>query len=632
MNNNYDGNSVEHAEGIEGIRKNPGMYIGSTSEKGVEHLVVEILANSVDEAYNGHGDTINVSINEDGSISVEDFGRGMPVEKNEKTGMMALEMLVTKIHSSGKFNNDNYKTSRGLHGVGATATNALSEFFNVDVYRNGYHWRQTFAKGVKTSELQKLEEMKPGQSTGTVVTFKPDPEIFKEGASFNYNGIRNLCKDFCYLTSTLTITLKQADKHESFNYPNGIVDLVNDKSGNIDRIFPDVVTVRGEVDGVSMDIGFIYTLEFGESLYSYVNCGTTPDGGTHLQGFRQGFLRALNEAAKQLNLVTEKQGLFKANEVFPGMIGVIAVKIPDPEFEGQTKNKLNNKYVTPVVAQKTYDILKFYFIDNPKITRSLTDKFLSMRKYYEAQKKTKESFLSVKTGKEAMLATTGKLANCSGKDYKKNELFICEGDSAAGGLKSTRNATFQAVFPIRGKILNVETAEDAKIFANAEIADLITIIGVGFRDEVNMSKLKYDKIIISTDADTDGFHIACLLLTFFYKFIPQLIEDGHVYLSTPPLFAIKTGKNYKNIQYFYTEEEAQKAQEKLKGHMQRYKGLGEMSNEQTEELLINPETRVLRKITMEDFMKTGIYINRIMGDNSQYKRELLSSTDKRITI
>lgn len=630
----YDGNSVEYAEGIEGIRKNPGMYIGSTSEKGVEHLVVEILANSVDEAYNGHGDTINVTINNDGSISIEDFGRGMPVEMNDKTGMLSLEMLVTKIHSSGKFNNDNYKTSRGLHGVGATATNALSEFFIADVYRNGYHYRQRFEKGVKATELQKLEKMSPDQSTGTRITFKPDPEIFRDGISFNYNGIKTLCKDFCYLTSTLTINLRQGDKSETFNYPNGIVDLIDDRAGDIDRVFPSVVTVRGEEEGVSMDIGFIYTYEFNESIYSFVNCGNTPEGGTHTQGFRNGFLRALNEAAKQLNIINEKQGLFKANEVFPGILSVVAVKIPDPEFEGQTKNKLNNKYVTPIVASKVYDTLKFYFIDNPKITRTLTDKFLLMRKYHEAARKTRESVLNIKSGKEALLATTGKLSNCSGKDYKKNELFICEGDSAAGGLKSTRNATFQAVFPIRGKILNVEKADEETIFKNAEIVDIINILGIGFKEDVDMKKLKYDKIIISTDADTDGYHIACLLLTFFYRFMPELIKEGHVYLSTPPLFAVKSGRNMKDIQYFYTEEDAMKAKEKIKGpsHLQRYKGLGEMSNEQTEELLINPETRVLRKIVMDDFNKTNIYINRIMGDKAGYRRELLASSDKRIVV
>ena len=626
----YDGNSIGRLEGIHAIREKPGMYIGSTTEKGIEQLVVEILANSVDEAYNGHGDTINVTLLPDDTISIEDFGRGIPVEMNEEHGIPALELAVTYIHTSGKFNNDNYKTSRGLHGVGATATNALSERFEVDVFRNGYHWHQIFEYGEKKTELQQLEECK---RTGTVVTFKPDPLIFKDGASFNYNSIRALCKEFCYLTPELTINLMHNGKTEVFNFPGGIAEMVDDRVGENDRLFPNVITIKGEEDGVTIDVGFMYTNMLGESISSYVNCGATAEGGTHAQGFRAGVLRAINEAAKQLGFATEKQLPFKSTEAFTGIVAIVAIKMPDPEFEGQNKNKLNNKYVTPIVSNKVYDMLKFYLIDNPKLTKDLVNRLLVMRRAYEAARKARDSALNIKSGKDALLATTGKLSNCSGKDYKKNELFICEGDSAAGGLKATRNATFQAVFPIRGKILNVEKADDETIFKNAEIVDIINILGIGCRDNVNMSKLKYDKIIIATDADTDGYHIACLLITFFYRFMPDLIKEGHVYLSTPPLFAIKSGKNHKDIQYFYTEEDAMKVKEKTKGaHLQRYKGLGEMSNEQTEELLVNPETRTLRRIDMKDFNSTNIYISRIMGESTSYRKELLTSTNKRIDV
>ena len=625
----YDGNSIGKLEGTQAIREKPGMYIGSTTEKGIDQIVTEILANSVDESYNGYGNTINVTLLSDDVISIEDFGRGIPTEMNEELGIPALELAVTHVHSSGKFNNDNYKTSRGMHGVGATATNALSEFFNVDVHRNGHHYHQEFKRGVKATELQILGDSK---RTGTIITFKPDPLIFKDGAKFNYNSIKSLCNEFCYLTSTLTINLTYNGKTETFSYPGGITDMIDDRLGNASRLFPNIIPIKGDIDGVTLDIGIIYTSLNGESIYSYVNCGATVEGGAHVQGFRMGVLRAINDASKQLGFISEKQGVFKSSEVFSGMVSIVAIKMPDPEFEGQNKNKLNNKYVTPIISNRVYDILKFYLIDNPKITKDLVDKFLTNRKADEAARKARESVLNVKNSKTSLLATTGKLAPCSGRDYKKNELFICEGDSAAGGLKSTRNATFQAIFPIRGKILNVEKADKVKAFNNAEIVDLINIIGIGYKDSVNMSKLKYDKIIIATDADTDGFHITCLLLTFFTRFMPDLIKEGHVYLSTPPLFAIKSGKNYKDIQYFYTEEEAMKAKETVKKpfHMQRYKGLGEMSNEQTEELLINPSTRVLRQITMKDLNLTNIYFNRIMGEKAEYRRELLTSDDKRI--
>lgn len=620
--NTYDGNSIDHLEGIEHMRHDPAMYIGSTSEKGLEHLAVEILANSVDEAYNGYGNIINVELLENDYISIEDFGRGIPIEMNDKFKLPALEILITMPNSSGKFDNSNYKTSRGMHGVGATVTAALSELFVVDIYRNGYHWRQEFSRGKKLCDLQQLEAT---TRTGTKITFKADSEIFREGTSFNYNGIKTLCKEFCYLTPGITINLSKNGETETFIFPNGISDLIDDLCGNDKRITPDIITVKGESNGIIMDIGLVYTDMMGESLYSYVNCGNTPNGGTHMQGFRAGVLRAINDAAKAIGLLSAKDEPYKANEVFPGMLAVVSVKVPDPEFEGQTKVKLNNKYIIPIVSDKVYDVLKFYLIDNPKVTKEITSRIEVTRKLAKEMQKIRDSVLKEKTGKEALLATTGKLAACSGKNYKINELFICEGDSAAGGLKSTRNAIFQAVFPIRGKILNVEKATDDKIFKNAEIVDIINILGIGYRDSVDMSKLKYDKIIIATDADSDGYHISCLLLTFFFRFFPDLIKDGHVYLSTPPLFAIKSGKNQKDIQYFYTAEDAMAARDKVKGpyHMQRYKGLGEMSNDQVEELLINPDTRVLRQITLDDFNTTNIYVNRIMGIKTGYRKELI---------
>ncbi len=632
--NKYDGNAVTKKDGIDHMRYAPAMYIGSTSEKGIEHLVVEILANSVDEAYNGHGNTINVELLNDGFISIEDFGRGIPVEMNDEFGIPSLEMLLTMPNTSGKFNSSNYQTSRGVHGVGATVTNALSERLIVDSYRNGFHYHQEFARGQKLTELQKLE---PVTRTGTKIAFKPDIDIFVDGIGFDYNGIKTLCKEFCYLTAGLKINLTKGGKTETFVFPNGISDMLTDLTKGEDTIHSDIISVKGDVDGVTVDVGFIYTNNvIGESIYSYANCGNTPDGGTHVQGFRAGTLKAINDAATALGLLTQKQGLFKSNEAFGGMMAIVAVKLSDPEFEGQTKSKLNNKYIMPLVSDKVYSVVKYYLIDNPKTTKAIVTRILSTREMYEKYKKARESVFKEKTGKEALLATTGKLANCSGRDYKRNELFICEGDSAAGGLKSTRNAVFQAVFPIRGKILNVEKADNDKIFKNAEIIDIINILGIGYKDNINISKLKYNKIIIATDADSDGFHISCLLLTFFFRFFPELIKEGHVYLSTPPLFAIKYGKNFKEIEYFYTEEDAMKAaKERFKDkpyHMQRYKGLGEMSNEQTEELLINPETRVLRQITLEDFNKSNIYVNRIMGgdDGSVHRRELI--LNKRLSI
>ena len=648
MANNYGAESITVLEGLEAVRKRPGMYIGSTSSKGLHHLVWEIVDNSVDEALAGVCDKITVKILEGNIIEVTDNGRGIPVAMH-KTGKSTLEVVMTVLHAGGKFDNDNYKVSGGLHGVGISVVNALSEWVEATVTRDGQIVRQRFERGVPVSAPEKIGDA-PIDAHGTVIRFKADDEIF-ETTVYDYSVLESRLKELSYLNKGLKIKLiderkKDDIREEEFHFEGGIKDFLNEITDN-EKIVDDVIYMADsfetqpakEVEAVDengnvyikkvgakiveVEIAMNYTTAQREIVYSFVNNINTHEGGTHVSGFRTALTRTINDIAKQMNLIKEKSGTFQGTDVREGLVCIISVKIPEPQFEGQTKTKLGNSEVTGIVSNIVGNNLKFYLEDHPKAAEKIIEKMAVSKKAREAAKKARE--LVLRKNNLEVGSLPGKLADCSSKDPAESEIFIVEGNSAGGSAKQGRDRRFQAILPLRGKILNVEKASVHRTLENAEIRDMITAFGAGFGDDMNLEKLRYHKIVIMTDADVDGAHIRTLMLTFFYRHLRELINEGYIYIAQPPLYKIQAGKS---IRYAYSDEQLKKVTKVLENDgkkytIQRYKGLGEMNPEQLWETTLDPEVRTLLKVTMEDASYADKMFNILMGDKVEPRRRFI---------
>ena len=652
MANNYGAESITVLEGLEAVRKRPGMYIGSTSSKGLHHLVWEIVDNSVDEALAGICDNITVKILEGNIIEVTDNGRGIPVAMH-KTGKSTLEVVMTVLHAGGKFDNDNYKVSGGLHGVGISVVNALSEWVEATVTRDGQIVRQTYKRGVPTSAPEKIGDA-PEDAHGTVIKFKADDEIF-ETTVYDFSVLESRLKELAYLNKGLKIKLVDARKpddvrEEDFHFEGGIKDFLREIT-NEEKIVEDVIYMADsyetqpakEVEAVDEDgnvfikkvgakiveveIAMSYTTAQREIVYSFVNNINTHEGGTHVSGFRTALTRTVNDIAKEMKLIKEKGGSFQGTDVREGLVCVISVKIPEPQFEGQTKTKLGNSEVSGIVSNIVGNKLKFYLEDHPKATEKIIEKMLMSKKAREAAKKARE--LVLRKSNLEVGSLPGKLADCSSKDPSESEIFIVEGNSAGGSAKQGRDRRFQAILPLRGKILNVEKSGIHKALENAEIRDMITAFGAGFGDDINLEKLRYHKIVIMTDADVDGAHIRTLMLTFFYRHLRELIDEGYIYIAQPPLYKIQAGRA---VRYAYSDDQLKQVTKVLENEnrkytVQRYKGLGEMNPEQLWETTLDPEVRTLLKVSMEDASYADKMFNILMGDKVEPRRKFIEDNE-----
>ena len=648
MANNYGAEAITVLEGLEAVRKRPGMYIGSTSSRGLHHLVWEIVDNSVDEALAGVCDKITVKILEGNIIEVTDNGRGIPVGMH-KTGKSTLEVVLTVLHAGGKFDNDNYKVSGGLHGVGVSVVNALSEWLEATVTRDGKVFRQTYRRGVPATPVEEIGTADEDEH-GTVIRFKADDEIF-ETTVYDYSVLESRLKELAYLNKDLKIELvdeRNADdiKTEEFLFEGGIKDFLNEIIDD-EKIINDVIYMADKMQieeakevetvdengntvkkhrsakFVEVEIAMNYTTSQRENVYSFVNNINTHEGGTHVSGFRTALTRTINDIAKQMNLIKDKNGTFQGTDVREGLVCVISVKIPEPQFEGQTKTKLGNSEVTGIVSNIVGSNLKFYLEDHPKAAEKIIEKMAMSKRAREAAKKARELVLRKNTLEVGSLP--GKLADCSSKDPAESEIFIVEGNSAGGSAKQGRDRRFQAILPLRGKILNVEKSGVHKALENAEIRAMITAFGAGFGEEMDLKKLRYHKIVIMTDADVDGAHIRTLMLTFFYRHLRELINEGYIYIAQPPLYKIQAGKA---IRYAYSDDQMKQVTKVLEGEgrkytIQRYKGLGEMNPEQLWETTLDPEVRTLLKVSMEDASYADKMFNILMGDKVEPRRKFI---------
>lgn len=621
---NYTGTNIKILEGLEAVRKRPGMYIGSTDSRGLHHLVWEIVDNAMDEALNGFGNEINVCINQDGSITIRDYGRGIPVDMHE-SGIPTTQVIFTKLHAGGKFDGASYKTSGGLHGVGSSVTNALSTKVILHIWRDGYEWEQEFYDGgTRCSELKKLKKTK---MTGTSVTFYPDPEIF-DTIEFNYNTIATRLRESAFLNSNLKITLEDLrdGRYEEFHYEDGIKEFLNYLTENKTCLTKPILLSNDHNSEINVELGFVYTDSYNEDIISFVNSVRTKDGGTHESGFKTGLTKTINEYARKNKLLKDKDKNFEGADVREGLVCILNVKIPENllQFEGQTKSKLGTPEAKAVVDNVVTSKLMVYFDQNKNETNKIIDKALTSRKARLAAKKARQEIRKGKNKKELLLS--GKLTPAQTKKMEERELFLVEGDSAGGSAKQGRNRKFQAILPLRGKVVNTEKAKIEDIYKNEELSTIVNILGTGIGSEFNIDNLKYNKIIIMTDADTDGSHIQILLLTFFYRYMRQLIEDGHVFIAQPPLFKIATTDN-KEIHYAWTEEELNDITKKMKKKyfIQRYKGLGEMDANQLWETTMNPETRQLIRLKIEDVLTAEQEVTTLMGNDVDKRRAWIES-------
>ncbi len=612
MTEEYSIDKIKVLEGLEAVRKRPAMYIGSTDEKGLHHLVEEVIDNSVDEALAGYCNKICVIINEDGSITVDDNGRGIPVEIHKEYGISGVEVVMTKLHAGGKFDKGAYKVAGGLHGVGVSVVNALSKWLEVEVRRNGKIYRQRYERG---KPVTKLEIIGNAKETGTKITFYPDNEIFGN-KSFDYYILRKRLQELAFLNKGLNIKLvdKRTGKEEFFKYDGGIIEFV--KYINKNKIpLHDVIYLNGEKEGIYVEIALQYTDGYAENVFSFVNNINTREGGSHLSGFKSALTRTLNEYGRK-NIFKNNEGL-SGEDVREGLTAIISCRVPNPQFEGQTKTKLANSEVKRVVETLVYEKLSIYLEENPSDAKKIIEKALQAMKAREAARKARE--LVRKKSYLESLSLPGKLADCTSNEPEKCELFIVEGDSAGGSAKQGRDRRYQAILPLKGKILNVEKASFDKILENDEIRAIISAIGTGIGDEFDIRKANYHKIIIMTDADIDGAHIRTLLLTFFFRYMRPLIENGYIYIAQPPLYRIKKGnKEY----YAYSEEEMKKIASDG-AIIQRYKGLGEMNPEQLWETTMNPEKRILKRVEIEDAIEADELFTILMGKNVEERREFI---------
>ena len=628
----YDASSISVLEGLEAVRKRPGMYIGSVSRKGLNHLIYEIVDNSVDEHLAGVCDTIRVTLEADGSCTVEDNGRGIPVGMHKK-GVSAARVVFSTLHAGGKFDNAAYKTSGGLHGVGSSVVNALSTYMDVEISRDGYVHHDRYERGVPTVELVNglLPTIGKTKKTGTKINFLPDPEIF-EKTRFKEDEVKSRLHETAYLNPALTIIYEdrrgEETEHIEYHEPDGIIGFVKEMNQN-NECLHDVIYYKGESEGISVEVAFQYTTEFHENVLGFCNNIYNAEGGTHLTGFKTTFTQVINSYARELGILKEKDANFTGTDVRNGMTAVISVKHPDPRFEGQTKTKLDNQDAARATGKVTNDEIQMYFdrnLDTLKAIIGCAEKAAKIRK---TEEKAKTNLL---TKQKFSFDSNGKLANCESRDASKCEIFIVEGDSAGGSAKTARNRMFQAILPIRGKILNVEKASIDKVLANAEIKTMIYAFGCGFSEgygnDFDISKLRYDKIIIMADADVDGAHISTLLLTLFYRFMPELIYEGHVYIAMPPLYKAMPSKGEE--EYLYDDAALARYRKTHKGSftLQRYKGLGEMDANQLWETTLNPETRMLKQVEIEDARMASDVTEMLMGTDVPPRRKFIYDNAK----
>ena len=618
MSDEYSASDIQVLEGLEAVRKRPSMYIGSTDARGLHHLVYEIVDNSIDEVLAGVCTDISVTIHKDNALTVVDNGRGIPTDMHEVYGKPALEIVMTKLHAGGKFDNKTYKVSGGLHGVGVSVVNALSEWMEVKVRRNGKVFLQRYEHGIPASEM---EVVGTTDETGTEVTFKADPVIF-ETTEFTYDILANRLMEMAFLNSGVNIVLidERSAKEKNFKYEGGIVSFVEKLNANKEVLHEPPIFLSNEKDGISVEIAMQYSTAFSETIYTFVNSINTVEGGTHLSGFKAALTRSLNDYAKQNNLI--KTGSLSGDDSREGLTCVIKVQIPSPQFEGQTKTKLGNSEVKGIVESLVTQALGEFLEENPSVARRIIEKAVVASQAREAARKAREL-----TRRKSVLESTslpGKLADCSEKDPALSELFIVEGDSAGGSAKQGRDRHNQAILPLRGKILNVEKARLDKIFKNKEIFALITAIGTGIGEDFNIGKARYHKIVIMTDADVDGAHIRTLLLTFFFRYMKELIDAGYIYIAQPPLYKIKKGKR---SEYVYSDEEKDRLIAELdKGYeIQRYKGLGEMNPEQLWETTMHPGQRTLLKVTSEDAIAADEMFTILMGEKVEPRKEFIQT-------
>lgn len=635
VTNEYGADQIQILEGLEAVRKRPGMYIGSTSTRGLHHLVYEIVDNSVDEALAGYCDTIQIFINKGNTITVIDNGRGIPVGINHKAGIPAVEVVFTILHAGGKFGGGGYKVSGGLHGVGASVVNALSNWLEVTIYNEGNVYHQRYERGHVINKLEIIDTCDKDK-TGTMVTFEPDDTIFEETV-FDYDTLKNRFREMAFLTKGLKIVLEDLrdeenhKKHE-FHYEGGIKEFVTYLNRSKTALYDDVLYFEGVKDDVAVEVALQHNDSFNESVFSFVNNITTPEGGTHLTGFRNAITKTFNDYARSSKLLKDSDQNLSGDDIREGLTAIISVKVSEPQFEGQTKQKLGNSEARAAVDNIVTEQLTYYLEQNPSVAKIICEKSIMAQRAREAARKARE--MTRRKGALDGLSLPGKLADCSDKDPKNCEIFIVEGDSAGGSAKTARSRATQAILPLRGKILNVEKARIDRIYGNAEIKAMITAFGTGIHDDFDISKLRYDKIIIMTDADVDGAHIATLMLTFIYRFMPELIKEGHVYLAQPPLYKLE--KNKKSW-YAYSDDELNKIINEVgrdsNNKIQRYKGLGEMDAEQLWETTMNPETRVLLRVNMDEEQSSEIDLTftTLMGDKVEPRREFIEQNAKFVT-
>lgn len=628
-NERYDENQIQVLEGLEAVRKRPGMYIGSTSIRGLHHLVYEIVDNSIDEALAGFCKNIQVIIHKDNSVTVIDDGRGMPVGIHPKMNIPTVEVIMTVLHAGGKFGGGGYKVSGGLHGVGASVVNALSELCEVTVKRDGHIWRQSFSRGKTVTPFEQIGNT---DDHGTVIHFMPDQEIF-ETIEFEYDTLSQRLRELAFLNKgiNIKITDERDEKSHQFHYEGGIKSFVEYLNRNKGKIHNEPVYIEGIKNTTSVEIAFQYNDTYNENLFSFANNIDTVEGGTHLVGFKTALTRVLNDYAKKFGFLKENDKNLSGEDVREGLTAVISVKLTDPQFEGQTKTKLGNSEVRGIVESVVGDVVSTFLEENPAIGKSIIDKSLNAARAREAAKKAREL-----TRRKSVLESTslpGKLADCSSKDPSECEIYIVEGDSAGGSAKQGRDRKFQAILPLRGKIMNIEKQRLDKILASDSIRSMITAFGAGVGKEFDISKIRYNKIIIMTDADVDGAHIRTLLLTFFYRYMRELIDDGHVFIAQPPLYKVKKGKVE---QYTYSDEELEVIIEELGGKdnsmdIQRYKGLGEMNPEQLWSTTMDPQTRTLLQVNVEDAMAADEIFTILMGDKVEPRREFIQENAKKVS-
>ena len=629
----YDADNIQVLEGLEAVRKRPGMYIGSTSERGLHHLVYEIVDNAVDEALAGVCTEIRVSINPDNSITVEDNGRGIPTGINRQQGVSAVELVFCKLHAGGKFGGGGYKVSGGLHGVGASVVNALSEHLEVTIRREGKIHFQEYERGKALCDLTELGDCSE-EEHGSKITFLPDPEIF-EVLEFSYSTLQNRLREMAFLTKGLKIVLtdlrEDPVKEKTFHYEGGIKEFVQYINRSATPHYDEIMYFEGEKNNVMVEVSMQHNDGYNESIYTFVNNVNTPEGGTHLEGFKRAITRVFNDYARKNKILKEKEDNLSGEDLREGLAAIISVKIEDPQFEGQTKQKLGNSEARAAVESVVSEQLTYFLEQNPQVAKFICEKGLLAQRAREAARKAREA---TRKSPLASGSLPGKLADCSDKDPKNCEIFIVEGDSAGGSAKKARIRKTQAILPLRGKILNVEKARLDRILGNAEIRTMITAFGTGIHEDFDISKLRYDKVIIMTDADVDGAHIATLLLTFFYRFMPELIRQGHVYLAKPPLYQVTRNKK---VWYAYSDEELNSIMLEIgrdnQNKVQRYKGLGEMDASQLWETTMDPSTRILSKVLIdeENPQDLDVTFTTLMGDEVEPRREFIETNARYAT-